>query len=230
MARGGFLFFSWRGGMPTVLITAGPTREHLDDVRFLSNASTGRMGYALVRAACERGHAVVLVSGPTSLEAPAAVTVVPVVSAMEMATAVERHVDDADIVFGVAAVADARPAHRRPGKPPKPAGAEWLELVPNPDVIALAAARPGVRAVIGFALEAPAEGGLDAALLRARTKLVQKRLDAIAVNLQDALGAPDSEVVLLWADGRQQALPRQSKEATATRLVEVGEELWRAKR
>lgn len=214
--------------MATVLITAGPTREHLDDVRFLSNASTGRMGYAMAGAAHGAGHRVILVSGPSSLVPPVGVVTEHVESALEMAAAVERHIGDADVVFGVAAVADARPAERHAGKPAKSAGRSTLTLVANPDIIATAAAAPGRRAVVGFALESE-DGGLEGALLRARGKLQRKRLDAIAVNLPAALGADESEVVLLFADGREEHLPRQSKNTTAARLVEVGLELWRHK-
>jgi phosphopantothenoylcysteine decarboxylase/phosphopantothenate--cysteine ligase len=141
---------------------------------------------------------------------------------------VEQRVDEADVVFGVAAVADARPAERCAGKPAKAEGPQTLTLVPNPDVIAAAAARPGRRAVIGFSLESEG-GGLDGALQRARGKLLAKGLDAIAVNLSSALAAEESEVVLLFADGREERLPRQSKDATAARLVEVGLELWKDK-
>jgi phosphopantothenoylcysteine decarboxylase/phosphopantothenate--cysteine ligase len=216
--------------MATVLITAGPTREYLDAVRFLSNGSTGRMGYALARAALAAGHRVLLVSGPTPLPPPAGAEVHAVESALEMAAAVDRCLSGSDVVFGAAAVADERPAHRIAGKPPKASGARMLELVPNPDIIAGVAARAGQRAVLGFALEAPESGGTEAALARGRSKLAAKRLDAIAVNTREALGAEESEVVVLFADGREQRLPRQSKDATARHLVEVGVQLWRSKR
>lgn len=213
----------------TVLVTAGPTREHLDDVRFLSNASTGRMGYAIARAARDAGHRVVLVTGPSPLPAPDGVQLESVESALEMADAVERELEGAEVVFGVAAVADARPSERVVGKPAKSEGAQTLTLLPNPDIIAAVAARGGPRAVVGFALEAAGEGGLAGALDRARDKLVRKGLDAIAVNLSAALGAEDSEVVLLFADGREEHLPLQNKDATATRLLAAGLELWQQK-
>ena len=216
--------------MSTVLITAGPTREYLDAVRFLSNGSTGRMGFALARAAHAAGPRVLLVSGPTPLPVPAGAEVLAVESALEMAAAVDRWLPAADVVFGAAAVADERPATRSAGKPPKSTGARTLQLVPNPDIIAGVAARAGQRAVLGFALEAPDAGGTRAALARGREKLMAKRLDAIAVNTREALGAEDSEVVVLFADGREQRLPRQSKDETAKYLVEVGVDLWRSKR
>ncbi len=215
--------------MTTVLVTAGPTREYLDEVRFLSNGSTGRMGYALARAARRAGHRALLVTGPTALPSPPDVEVHAVESALEMASMVDELLPAADLVYGAAAVSDFRPAERRAGKPPKPAGDVVLTLVPNPDIIAGVGERKGDRIVIGFALEAVTPGGLDEALVRGRDKLVRKQLDAIAVNLSTALAADDSEVVLLLADGTEHRLPRQSKDATADELVRVGLELWQRK-
>ena len=150
-------------------------------------------------------------------------------SALEMAEAVDQQVGRADVVFGVAAVADARPAERSAGKPAKAEQAQVLTLLPNPDIIAAVAAAGGDRAVVGFALEAPGDLGLEGALDRARGKLNRKGLDAIAVNLPSALGAQDSEVVLLFSDGREEHFPRQSKDATAARLLAAGVELWQRK-
>ncbi len=218
------------GVMTAVLITAGPTREHLDDVRFLSNASSGRMGYALAAAAQRAGHDVVLVSGPTHLPAPRGVRTEHVVSALEMQAAVQRCLEQDALVFGVAAVVDARPRQRWPGKPPKDAVKGPIELVPNPDIIAGVADAGRARAVVGFALQAEGDGGLEAALARGRQKMQQKRLDAIAVNTAAALGADRSEVWVLRADGGEERLPPQSKDLTAARLCELGIEIWQAKR
>ena len=215
--------------MATVLITAGPTREYLDAVRFLSNGSTGRMGFALARAAHRAGHEVHLVAGPTEVAPPTEVTVYPVVSALEMEAAVGQVIDRAHVVFGAAAVADERPAERHPGKPAKSGGPRSLEMVPNPDIIAGAASRPGVRAVVGFALEAPGDDGWEGILARGRSKLARKHLDAIAVNAPSALASDESEVVLVFADGREERMPMQTKDATAARLVAAGVELWEAK-
>ncbi|MEM7202007.1 MAG: phosphopantothenoylcysteine decarboxylase [Planctomycetota bacterium] len=215
--------------MASFLVTAGPTREHLDDVRFLSNGSTGRMGYSLVQAALDAGHRVVLASGPTQLEPPVGAEVRQVVSAQDMLAAVEEALDGADVVIGAAAVADARPAVRYPGKPPKSAAAT-IELVPNPDIIAAAAAAGGrPRAVLGFALQS-LDQGVAAALERGRAKLRRKALDAIAINAVAAMGASTSEVVVAFADGREESLGHASKAVTAARLVEIGLELWRSKR
>lgn len=215
--------------MASVLITAGPTREHLDDVRFLSNGSSGRMGCALAAAAAAAGHEVTLVLGPVAIEPPSGVTVVSVVSALEMQAAAEQAFGAAEVVIAAAAVSDWRPAERTAGKPPRAPGHVTLELVPNPDIVAGLAARKGRRVVVGFGLESMA-AGMAAAIARGRRKLVAKGLDLVVVNLHDALGSDDSEVVLCYADGRDEALPRQDKAATAGRIVAASVELWRAGR
>lgn len=206
--------------MASILITAGPTREHLDDVRYLSNGSSGRMGCALAAAALDAGHAATLVLGPVCVDPPGAAVVIPVTSALEMQAAAEQAFAAADVAIAAAAVADYRPAVRTAGKPPRTAGKIQLELVPNPDIVAALGAAKGSRVVVGFALE-PAAAGLDAAIARGRDKLRRKHLDLIAVNLQDAVGGADSEVVLCFADGREERLPRQDKRATAARIVEA---------
>lgn len=213
--------------MPTVLVTAGPTREYLDDVRFLSNASTGRMGYELAAAARDAGCAVVLVSGPTELPAPEGVTLVRVVSAREMLAACEEVFATVDLVFAAAAVADHRPAERRAGKPAKEDGLDSVALVPNPDVVATLACRKGTRVVVGFALEAR---GVDAAVQRdrARDKLRRKHLDLIVLNDTTALGEESSAVTVLDAEGNDVAVPPQSKSRTARWLVSIALERWRA--
>ena len=214
--------------MAKFLVTAGSTREYLDDVRFLTNGSSGRMGYAIAEAALQRGHRVALVSGPTHLEPPAGAEVHSVVTADEMLAAARQVLQDCDIVIGVAAVADWRPAARAPGKPARTGERLMLELVANPDVLATLAAHKGRRVHVGFALEAPQSGGSgdstaawDAALARARRKLAAKGLDLIVVNLTHAVERDASEAVLLWRSERVERLPRQAKSATAARIVEA---------
>ena len=202
--------------MAVVLVTAGPTREYLDEVRYLSNGSSGRMGYAVAAAAQAAGHRVCLVTGPVALDPPPGVSVVDVVSADEMLAAVMQKLPGTDLVFGVAAVADHRPASRAPGKPKK-ANAEFnLRLVPNPDILAAVGEQKGPRVVVGFALEA---GDAAAAISRGKAKLQRKRLDLIAVNRVCAIGAEDNEIVLLYEDGRQERLPSMDKHAVAKHLV-----------
>jgi phosphopantothenoylcysteine decarboxylase/phosphopantothenate--cysteine ligase len=205
--------------MLTVLVTAGPTREHIDDVRFLSNGSTGRMGYAIAAAASRRGHGCQLVTGPTELPPPAGAEVERVTSALEMLAAVERRFPTCDVFFAAAAVADHRPARRAPGKPQKSDRNQTLELVPNPDIVATVARDKGSRVVVGFSLQAERD------LERARQKLVQKHLDLIVWNRTEALGADDEEAVLVFAGGRVEELPPLAKTELAARLVDVAEAL-----
>ncbi|MCR9245364.1 MAG: hypothetical protein NXI31_10050 [bacterium] len=210
--------------MASILITAGPTREYLDDVRYLSNGSSGRMGCALAEAAMAAGHAVTLVLGPVAVQPPAGATVHAVTSAADMAAAAAAAFHAADIAIGAAAVSDYRPADRMAGKPPRGSGEATLRLVPNPDIIAgLGAAKAG-RIVVGFALESTA-AGMAAAIARGRRKLAQKHLDFVVVNLHDAIDAATSQAVLCFADGRDETLPHQDKAATAGRIVAAAVEL-----
>ncbi len=215
--------------MAVVLVTAGPTREYLDEVRYLSNGSSGRMGYAVAAAAQRAGHQVVLVTGPTTLDPPPGVCAVAVVSAQEMLAAVMERLPATDVVFGVAAVADYRPAARATGKPRKTDAEVTLRLLPNPDILATIGEHQRQdeqqrrRVVVGFSLEA---GDAAAAIGRGREKLQQKRLDLIAVNHVSAVGAEDNDVVLLYEDGRQERLPRMNKQEVAVRLVAAAMRLW----
>jgi phosphopantothenoylcysteine decarboxylase / phosphopantothenate---cysteine ligase len=214
--------------MVSILITAGPTREYLDDVRFLSNGSSGRMGFALANACKRAGHAVTLVLGPVELAPPHDVEIVPVVSALEMQEHANRVFARSDIAIAAAAVSDWRPAHREPGKPARGAATRALELVPNPDIVAGLAAAKHRRVVVGFALES-ARAGMAAAVARGRDKLARKRLDLVVVNLHDTIGADAAEFVLCHADGRDEALPRSDKESAAARIVAAAVQLWRAR-
>jgi len=213
--------------MVSILITAGPTREYLDDVRFLSNGSSGRMGCALAAAALAAGHTVTLVLGPVEVQPPAAARVLSVVSAREMQAAAESAFPAADVVVAAAAVADWRPASRAAGKPAKAAGPTTLELVPNPDIVGGLAARKGPRVVFGFGLESAA-AGLPAAIARGRRKLSAKQLDGIVVNLHDAIGRDAAEFVLCLADGRDEPLPND-KTGAAARIVAAAVDLWRTR-
>ena len=136
------------------LVSAGPTREFVDPVRFLSNRSTGKMGYAVARAAVEAGHEVVLVSGPVSLESPPGLAAfVPVVSARDMLAALRRALAAADALVMTAAVADFRPARVSRRKIHKGAMPDSIRLVPNPDILAALARRKGRRVFVGFAAD-----------------------------------------------------------------------------
>ena len=201
-----------------VVVTAGPTRERIDPVRFLSNDSSGRMGFAIAEAAARAGHAVTLVAGPVDLATPRAVRRIDVESAREMLAATERAFRNADALFMAAAVADWRPRRRLAGKwRAKDSGerSTSLALVKNPDVLATLARAKGERLVVGFALETG--GGLR----RARAKLARKGLDFIVLNDPSALNAPRASVIILGADGTRRRLGDRSKAAIARTLVEL---------
>jgi phosphopantothenoylcysteine decarboxylase/phosphopantothenate--cysteine ligase len=210
--------------MVSILVTAGPTREYIDDVRFLANGSSGRMGCALATEALASGHRVAVILGPVEVDPPSGAAVDRVVSALEMQAAAERRFPSCDVLIAAAAVADYRPRTRSPGKPPR-AGPMTLELVPNPDIVAGLAARKGPRVVVGFALETVA-ADMESAVARARDKLARKGLDLVVCNRTDALGADAGEAVLLWADGRREDIGRQEKARIARRVIEAAVQLF----
>jgi phosphopantothenoylcysteine decarboxylase/phosphopantothenate--cysteine ligase len=197
----------------TVLVTAGPTVEDIDPVRFLSNRSSGRMGYRLAEAARDRGARVVLVSGPTALPPPRGVEVVPVRSTQEMADAVSARGAEASIVAMAAAVADYRPATVAPQKIKKSDGGQQLTLVRTTDILQSLGVAKGRRFLIGFAAET--ERLLD----HARGKLKDKHLDLIVANdvsqPEGVFGSEGNAAVLLDAWGGEVEVPRTSKRVLA---------------
>jgi phosphopantothenoylcysteine decarboxylase/phosphopantothenate--cysteine ligase len=195
-----------------VLITAGPTREPIDPVRFLSNASTGTMGIELAREALARGASVDLVLGPTSLTPPSGANVERVTTALEMERAALAHAAGATIAIATAAVADWRPAETHASKVKKTDDAQALRLERNPDILAALGARKNGTFLVGFAAET------DAHEANAREKLVRKHLDAIAVNDvsgERGFGAGDSALTVLWGTDGRRALPTSSKRVLA---------------
>jgi phosphopantothenoylcysteine decarboxylase/phosphopantothenate--cysteine ligase len=202
----------------TVLLTAGPTQEDLDPVRFLTNRSSGRMGYAVAEAAAQRGAKVILVTGPTALDTPSGVTRVDVRTAAEMLHSVEEKFSDATIAIFAAAVADYRPAEAASRKIKKTAGDITLRLEPNPDILATIASKKGHRLIVGFAAET------DKVAENARKKLTDKNADLIVANDVTAEGAGfdiDTNVVTLFArDGRDLALPKLTKREVAHRILD----------
>jgi len=202
-----------------VLVSAGPTQEPIDPVRYLSNRSSGKMGHALARVARRRGAEVTLVTGPTALPPPPDVRVVEVATAREMARALDGAFDDARVLIMTAAVADYRPRRSLPHKLKKgPTVAQTLELERNPDILAGLARRKESRLVVGFAAETR-----DVAA-EARRKLRAKRLDLIVANDVTAPGAgfgSDTNVVrLLDGSGRMETLPVLPKEEVAARILD----------
>lgn len=202
----------------TVLITSGPTEEPIDDVRFLTNRSSGKMGMAVARAAKLMGADVVLISGPTSLPTPTDFRVIPVRTAEEMRSAALGEIRHAQLVIGVAAVADYRPAQRIRGKLRR-SDEEWaLKLVPNPDIIAeLAQAHPEKK-VVAFAAEPTSDPEV------ARAKMLRKGVHAIAMNDVSrpdiGFGADENELKLLFSDGKSAESGKQSKLGCALWLLE----------
>jgi phosphopantothenoylcysteine decarboxylase/phosphopantothenate--cysteine ligase len=197
-----------------VLITAGPTREPIDPVRFLSNYSTGAMGFALSQAALERGHEPVLVLGPTEEQPPVGVEVFAVETAIEMRDAVLALLPETDAILCAAAVCDYRPKERSARKL-KRSGPLALELVENPDVAAEAGARRGERPLAVFALET-GDG-----LANARSKLERKNATVCVLNGPEAVGADEADFTLVFRDGTTRALGVVSKDALATALLDA---------
>ena len=199
----------------TVLVTAGPTVEDIDPVRFVSNRSSGRMGYRLAEAARDRGARVVLVSGPTSLPPPARIELVRVRSAEEMQKAVARHVGEATVVAMAAAVSDYRPATVSPTKLKKTDGPTRLELVRTPDILRSLGASKGERFLVGFAAET------NAVVENARKKRAEKRLDLMVANDVSGEGAgfaSERNAATLIDELGEVVVPLSSKRELAERI------------
>ena len=202
----------------TILVSAGPTCEDLDPVRFISNRSSGKMGYAVAEAAAKRGAKVILVSGPVNLETPAGVERVNVRTAEEMRHAIVQRFADASIAILAAAVADYRPAQPRAEKIKKGSAPLAVSLEPTADILAEVAKQKGSRIVVGFAAET------DHVAENARKKLASKNADLIVANDVTAEGAGfdrDTNVVTLFSrDGRDLALPKMPKSEVAQRILD----------
>ncbi|MBU0688060.1 MAG: bifunctional phosphopantothenoylcysteine decarboxylase/phosphopantothenate--cysteine ligase CoaBC [Gammaproteobacteria bacterium] len=196
-----------------LLVTAGPTYEAIDAVRGITNRSSGKMGYAIARAALDMGAQVTLISGPVSLPPPAGAQVLNVTSAAEMFAAVQQTVAQTDMFIGVAAVADYRVAQPSEQKLKKRDTSLNLELVPNPDILSWVASQPGAPFCVGFAAES------EKLHEYATAKRKRKNIPLLAANLaQDAIGAEDSELVL-FDDAGEHVLPRTDKSTLARALL-----------
>lgn len=198
----------------TVLVSAGPTQEPLDPVRYLSNRSSGKMGFAIAEAARDRGARVLLVSGPTSLPTPPGVTRTDVTTAQEMCQAVLERLDITTILIMAAAVADYRPSTSAPQKMKKQETLT-VEFVRNPDILAEAGLHKGSRILVGFAAET------DNLLENAREKLRKKHLDLIVANdVRVAFAGETTRVTLLDRQGQVDELPELSKREAADRILD----------
>ena len=214
-----------------ILITAGPTREPIDPVRYLSNRSSGKMGYAIARAALEAGHETVLVSGPVALAAPESARVVPVTTSDEMYMAVHSWVDWADVCVLCAAVADFKPAQVESQKIKKENRARLiLELVPTRDILLslrdhvppMGHAKP---LVVGFAAET------NSVAENARRKLRAKGCSLVIANDVSQVGvgfeSDENELHLFFASGEERTLARAKKEVLARNLIKIFAEIWK---
>ncbi len=202
-----------------VVITAGPTREYLDDVRFLSNASTGRMGHELARLAARRGARVTLVMGPNNLKALQGVKTVPVESTEDMLRATRAAAAGAHVLVFAAAPADWRPLKRARGKPAREGDGMSLSLKPTKDIAASLGRGKKDRVHVGFALE------VVRGQKRAREKIAKKRLDAIVLNGIENFGAGGGKATWIPVEGETSSLPTSSKAILAHAILDRVETL-----
>ena len=212
----------------TVIVTAGPTQEPIDPVRHISNASSGKTGFALAEAARLRGAEVVLVTGPTHLRAPVGVTCVQVRTAVQMRDAVREHFEAADVIIKSAAVSDFRPAATVADKVKKEEASLTLTLERNPDILAELGALKGHRVLVGFAAET------RDLFANAQSKVSKKSLDLIVANdVSDPVigfGSDHNQVHLIDAAGRVEPLPEMSKRALAETILNRVQEILRQRK
>jgi phosphopantothenoylcysteine decarboxylase/phosphopantothenate--cysteine ligase len=201
--------------MARILITSGPTRQYLDPVRYLTNASSGRMGAALAAAAIELGHEVTIISGPVEVPYPAAAEVINVVSTEEMLAAAREAFEHCDGLIGAAAPCDYRPERVEPHKIAKTGEPLLLQLLETDDVVATLAAGKGPRWVVGFALET------DDHRLRALAKLERKRCDLMVSNGVEAMNSLQNRVEILDPAGAVLRQASGTKEAVAREILAV---------
>jgi phosphopantothenoylcysteine decarboxylase/phosphopantothenate--cysteine ligase len=198
-----------------ILITSGPTRQFIDPVRYLTNASSGRMGRALAEAALALGHEVVIVSGPVEVDYPPQARVVPVVSTEEMLTAAAREFETCDGLIGAAAPCDYRPVRIESHKIAKTGQPLDLHLIETDDVVATLGAKKGRRWVVGFALET------EDHRLRALAKLEKKFCDLMISNGPQAINATDNEVEVITPVGEVVASIAGTKESVAGAILDI---------
>jgi phosphopantothenoylcysteine decarboxylase/phosphopantothenate--cysteine ligase len=202
-----------------ILITAGPTREPIDEVRFISNASSGRMGCAVAEAAIHAGHDVTLLHGPMTQSPPAGARLLPFQTVTELRDAMAEQFPRCDAVVMTAAVGDFRLAHRRDGKLSRKDGPIQLELIPTEDVIAGIAAgkRPGQQVVV-FAVEAGPREDMER---KAREELQSKHADMVVLNPPAAMGRPESEAAILSATDILLPWARRPKSQLAEEIIRL---------
>jgi len=203
-----------------ILVTAGPTREYFDSVRFISNPSSGKMGYAIAKEAAGRDHEVVLVSGPVELPEPEGVHMVHVVSAREMLETVTSRFDECHCLVMTAAVCDYRPSMRQSHKLKKQAQVRAIQLQPTEDILTHVGKIKGDRVVIGFAMEDHDHRK------NAESKLRRKRCDAIVLNDLGNVGTESGTIEVLQADQGWQNPTSGTKAELAVTIVDMVESLY----
>jgi phosphopantothenoylcysteine decarboxylase/phosphopantothenate--cysteine ligase len=207
-----------------LLITAGPTREPIDRVRFITNASSGRMGYAIAAAASTAGHRVTLLSGPVALDPPGGVDIVPFATVEQLRQALESHFDHADVLIMAAAVGDFTVDNPSSSKLARRDGPITLTLTPTPDLLAGVTARKrDDQIVIAFAVE---QGDRQAIEAKARAELAAKHADLVVLNTPAAMNAPASEACILSADQTLLPWAERRKDELAAAIIEQINTLW----
>ena len=201
--------------MTRILITSGPTRQYLDPVRYLTNASSGRMGSALASAALALGHEVIVISGPVEVKYPDGATVLSIVSTEEMLGCARETFADCDGLIGAAAPCDYRPLHVEPSKISKTGEPLLLKLIETDDVVATLGAEKKKRWVVGFALET------EDHRLRALAKLERKHCDLMVSNGVEAIDSLDNHVEILAPDGQVLRTAKGSKPQVAEQILDV---------
>jgi phosphopantothenoylcysteine decarboxylase/phosphopantothenate--cysteine ligase len=200
-----------------VLVTAGPTREYIDSVRFITNASSGRMGYAVADEARKAGHEVTLLTGPTCLTPPAGVYVVHFTTVPQLSAALDERFDACDALVMAAAVGDFAVENPSPAKLRRSAGAISPRLTPTPDLLAgLGRRRRADQILIGFAVEDAADAESNA-----RGEMLAKNVDYVVVNTPEAMGAPQSQAAILRRDGLALPWAQRSKTDLAVEIVKL---------
>ncbi len=199
----------------TILVTAGPTREYLDPIRFISNASSGKMGYAIAEAAASRGAKVILISGPTALQPPAGVKTIFVETTGQMKTSVQTHFKKAILFIAAAAPADFAPTKKAKTKMPK-TNVNRIDVKPTPDVLSWAGKhKKQGQKIIGFALETPPS------LSKARQKLAAKRADAVLLNGPENIASEKAAGTLVWPQSQKQLAKKTKLEFAHALLDEL---------
>jgi phosphopantothenoylcysteine decarboxylase / phosphopantothenate---cysteine ligase len=202
-----------------IVVTAGPTREPIDPVRFLSSRSSGKMGYAIAEAAVEAGHEVTLISGPVKLPAPENVRFVSINTSDEMYESVQRAVLDCDVLVMCAAVADYKPAQYSREKLKKKSAALLLELLPTRDILASVAAPERTFLLVGFAAET------ENVTANAKKKLLEKKCDLIVANdvsrVDVGTESDENEVTIFFRNGEEKKIARAPKKIIARELVKI---------